>query len=248
MSEPAITKTEARLIQELVSHFAENKHLFDQFVQQLLPLFTNSKDLLPLIHSMKWRVKDPAHLKNKLSRKVLEAKASGKEFNLSKENLFVKINDLAGFRLIHLHTRQMFDINRTLLALFEEERYRLREGPVARTWDDESRDYFKQIGIRTKASSSLYTSVHYIIEPNRRTRYTCEIQVRTLAEEVWGEVSHKINYPTPSASVACEEQLKVLARMTSGCSRLVDSIFKSDEDHKRRESAKAKATKRRRKE
>lgn len=236
MPRAGLTKTERKLITMLVHHFEENKYLFDQFVEQLLPLFTNSKALRPLIHSMKWRVKEPSHLEEKLQRKIVESHESGRPINIDNENLFLKINDLAGFRLIHLHTRQMADINNALLELFDEERLRLREGPIARTWDDESRDYFKQIGIRTKASRSLYTSVHYIIEPNRRTKYTCEIQVRTLAEEVWGEVSHKINYPTPTNSVACEEQLKVLARLASGCSRLVDSIFKSDEDHKRRKS------------
>ncbi len=232
MSDSTLSKVDKRAIKQLVEHYDENKNLFDQFVQQLLPLFTNAKALVPLIHSMKWRVKDPKHLENKLVRKLREAQSQGKEFKITVDNLFLKINDLAGFRLIHLHTRQMAEINHALLELFQEERYRVKEGPVARTWDDESRDYFKNIGIRTKASSSLYTSVHYIIKPNRRTRYTCEIQVRTLAEEVWGEVSHKTNYPTPTDSIACAEQLKVLARLTSGCSRLVDSIFKSDEDYK----------------
>jgi hypothetical protein len=41
----------------------------------------------------------------------------------------------------------------------------------------------------------MYTSVHYIIGSGSQTPLTCEIQVRTLMEEVWGEVDHKINYP-----------------------------------------------------
>jgi putative GTP pyrophosphokinase len=73
----------------------------------------------------------------------------------------------------------------------------------------------------------MYTSVHYVVQANQRTKVTCEIQVRTLMDEVWAEVSHRVNYPTPSPSKACQEQLKVLARLTSGCTRLVDSIFKS---------------------
>jgi ppGpp synthetase/RelA/SpoT-type nucleotidyltranferase len=233
MPKPRITKPEARLIRDLVAHFEANKSLFDRFVEQLIPLFTNAARLSPLIHSMKWRVKQSSHLKDKLERKLLVTKAKGTRFSITKENLFYEVNDLAGFRLIHLHTRQMKDINEILLELFDEELYELREGPIARTWDDESRTYFEEIGITTAASSSLYTSVHYILQPNRKTKYTCEIQVRTLMEEVWGEVSHKINYPTETQSVACQEQLKVLARFTSGCSRLVDSIFKSDEDHSR---------------
>ena len=35
----------------------------------------------------------------------------------------------------------------------------------------------------------------------------------------------KINYPKKSDSVSCREQIKTLARVTSSCSRLVDSIF-----------------------
>ena len=71
----------------------------------------------------------------------------------------------------------------------------------------------------------MYTSVHYVVSSASRTKITCEIQVRTLMEEVWGEVDHAINYPDPSELLSCREQLKVLARVTSSATRLVDSIF-----------------------
>ena len=74
----------------------------------------------------------------------------------------------------------------------------------------------------------MYTSVHYVIEPNSRTKSTGEIQVRTLAEEIWGEVDHTINYPKKSSILPCREQIKVLARVTSSCTRLVDSIFEAN--------------------
>jgi len=77
----------------------------------------------------------------------------------------------------------------------------------------------------------MYTSVHYVVEANTKTRYTCEIQVRTLMEELWGEVDHTINYPHKTPSIACSEQIRALARLTSGCSRLVDSIFRSHEEY-----------------
>ena len=191
---------------------------------------------------MKYRVKKPSRLRDKLREKMLEANRSGERFEISRENLFERINNLAGFRLIHLYTRQMEKINQSLLALFEEAKYRITEGPTAKTWDDESRQFFTDIGIQTESSPSLYTSVHYVIEPNSRTKYTCEIQVRTLAEEVWGEVSHTLNYPTQIKSVACLEQINVLARVTSSCTRLVDSIFRTSEEYRRSE-----ATKRRKK-
>ncbi len=76
----------------------------------------------------------------------------------------------------------------------------------------------------------MYTSVHYVIKPKKMTQYTCEIQVRTLMEEVWGEVDHTINYPDKTRSLACSEQIATLARATSAATRLVDSIFRSHAD------------------
>jgi ppGpp synthetase/RelA/SpoT-type nucleotidyltranferase len=73
----------------------------------------------------------------------------------------------------------------------------------------------------------MYTTVHYVIEANQRDKISCEIQVRTLADEVWGEVSHRVNYPEECQIASCKDQLKVLARLTSGCTRLVDSIFRT---------------------
>jgi putative GTP pyrophosphokinase len=177
------------------------------------------------MHSYKTRVKDPEHLKDKLIRKANDAISEGEAFDYSKENLFEKINDLAGFRILHLHTTQFEEINIELQKIFTEQRWQIIEGPNARTWDDETRAYFDRIGVETSPNANMYTSVHYILKPKNSTPITCEIQVRTLMEEVWGEVDHKINYPHKSNSHSCREQIKTLARVTSGCSRLVDSIF-----------------------
>jgi putative GTP pyrophosphokinase len=131
---------------------------------------------------------------------------------------------------LHLYTQQAEEIDKGLRALFDEQLYTVVEGPTARTWDDESRSYFKSVNIKTKKSPSMYTSVHYVIKPRKKTQYTCEIQVRTLMEEVWGEVDHTINYPHKTRSLACREQIATLARATSASSRLVDSIFRSHAD------------------
>lgn len=76
-----------------------------------------------------------------------------------------------------------------------------------------------------RSQTRLYTSVHYIVATGNREVRTAEIQVRTLAEELWGEVDHTLNYPRPTTITTCQEQIKVLARVTSSCTRLIDSIF-----------------------
>jgi putative GTP pyrophosphokinase len=225
MKTPALSVKQLRLIDGLVKHYVDNQVSFNRLLSQLKVNVETSTRLMELAHSVKARVKDPEHLRAKLIRKSLEAKALGKDFPYTQENLFSKVNDLAGFRILHLYTKQIEEINRELLVLFDEERWVKLEGPSARTWDDESRHYFEKIGIETENSETLYTSVHYVVQPNSKSELTCEIQVRTLMEEVWGEVDHKINYPDKADSLSCREQIKVLARVTSSASRLVDSIF-----------------------
>jgi ppGpp synthetase/RelA/SpoT-type nucleotidyltranferase len=225
MKKSTLPASQLSLIDRLVKHFIDNQANFDGLLYQLRGHVQGSKRLKDLAHSVKWRVKDPEHLRAKLIRKGLEAKEQNVDFPYTRGNLFKEINDLAGFRILHLHTRQIEEINKELLTIFDEQRWLKLEGPSARTWDDESRRYFGDIGIATEMSSSMYTSVHYVVQPNSRTELTCEIQVRTLMEEVWGEVDHLINYPEKANSLSCREQIKVLARVTSSCSRLVDSIF-----------------------
>lgn len=227
MSIAGLTQAESKHISELVDHYKEHQERFYQFLDQLRALFQGERPLTKYIHSIKWRVKDAEHLRQKLAQKFKEAKKSNEQFTVKKDNLFHKINDLVGVRILHLHTRQMEEIDSALKRLFSEQRYHILKGPIAKTWDDESREYFASIGIKTEKSQSMYTSVHYEIRESSRRKYTFELQVRTLMEEVWGEVSHKLNYPKPTRNLACREQIQVLARATSTCTRLVDSIFKT---------------------
>jgi len=228
MAEPNLTKAELKVVASLVDHFVKNHHQFERIAGELNAAFTASPDLKPLVHSVKWRIKDPTHLREKLIRKWKEAKKAHCGFRITPGNLFQKVHDLVGFRVLHLYTREMRELNSTLIKSLQEG-YKLIEGPSARTWDDESRQYFKSIGITTEPSDTMYTSVHYVFQTRSVTKFTCEVQVRTLAEELWGEVDHSMNYPTPVGIVACSEQIIVLARLTSACTRLVDSIYKSKE-------------------
>jgi putative GTP pyrophosphokinase len=225
-----LTQTEKEGIDAIVARFKSHHDLVSQFLDNVDGMFSGSNTLAPLIHSVKRRVKDPEHLREKLGRKLLKMEAQHQPFDVTPENLYSRINDLAGYRILHLHTRQMKQINEVVLGLIDEAQYPLLEGPKARIWDEESKSYFEEIGIQTVVSPNMYSSVHYVIEASSKTKFTCEIQVRTLAEEVWGEVDHSFNYPNATDSVACREQIRVLARVASSCSRLVDSIFKSYED------------------
>lgn len=228
-----LTKAERRLVDSLLQAYEAHRKSISIFHDQLMVALEGSTALAKSIHSMRSRLKDPDHLADKLERKIKECKLKKKPFAITPENLLTKVNDLVGFRLLHLYTRQFTAIDAALRDVFEEGKYQLIEGPFARTWDDESRQFFRDCKVKTQDSPSMYTSVHYVIGSASKTIVTAEIQVRTLSEEVWGEVDHTMNYPHPIDNVACREQLKVLARVTSSASRLVDSIFATVDDHKR---------------
>jgi Uncharacterized protein conserved in bacteria len=226
----SLSPRDRRLVDGIATAYEASRDKVSLFRDQLLSALLGSTELAPLVHSVRSRLKDPEHLRDKVQRKLEASKREGKQFAIRPENLLTSVNDLIGVRILHLYTRQIRQIDAVLRKIFEEGQYKLIEGPFARTWDDESREFFKQCEIATQSSPSLYTSVHYVIGSASRTMVTAEIQVRTLMEEVWGEVDHAMNYPHQIDSVACREQLKVLARVTSSATRLVDAIFATREE------------------
>lgn len=234
MASRKLGRREERRIEKLVAEYTANRDLVRRFLNQLLDLLRESKELDNLVHSFKSRIKTESSLRDKLRRKFIDAKATGTPVSITPENLLTEINDLAGLRVLHLHPRQIKEIDQHIRALLVEEKLGLCEEPFARTWDDEYRRFFQECGFETQPSPSLYTSVHYVVESSSRKTTSCEIQVRTLMEEVWGEVEHSINYPHKIDNLACREQLKVLARVTSSATRLVDSIFLTFEEHQER--------------
>jgi ppGpp synthetase/RelA/SpoT-type nucleotidyltranferase len=86
--------------------------------------------------------------------------------------------------------------------------------------------FFDSLGINTEQKDSFYTSIHYVLKPNSKSKAICEVQVRTLLEEVWGEIDHKMNYPSPVNDEHCREQIRVLARLVGAGSHLADSIMR----------------------
>src|SRR5229473_2740862 len=111
MREAKLTADNLKHIELLVAHFIANHHQFERIAAELNAAFTTSPALKPLVHSLKWRIKDPDHLREKLSRKWLKAKKEGRTFRVTRENLFRQVNDLVGFRVLHLHMKQMERLN-----------------------------------------------------------------------------------------------------------------------------------------
>ena len=213
------------LIQHCLRRFHESHHELAIFMNAVRSWFETHPRLVaqphPVIHSVKSRLKDSGHLAEKVSRKL-----SDLTDRPTPEEMFRRLTDLSGVRVLLLHQHQFTALHAEFLKKTQNDWY-LVEPPKAYTWDPESADFFQKLGINTEVKESHYTSLHYVIRPKAESDMVCEIQVRTLFEEIWGEVDHTLNYPSPTESIACSEQLRVLAKVVGAGSRLVDSIFRT---------------------
>lgn len=218
------------IINAAVEAYQNEKHLFEKFLNAVVDSFRLEPKLNrygnPLIYTIKSRLKDAGHLKTKISRKWSDANP------ITAENLFTKVTDLAGVRVLHLYQDQFPEIHHHIMKQVESGDWFLREPPVAYSWDPEASEFFKSLGLAAETRETYYTSIHYVVSPKQDSTVYCEIQVRTLFEEIWGEIDHTINYPTPTKSRACKEQLRVLSKLVSTGTRLADSIFRSQKELK----------------
>lgn len=167
------------------------------------------------IHSIRCRSKDPEHVIEKIIRK------RGKELNhkykdIDSTNYAEIIRDLIGLRILVIKKEDWECVFDALVAAFpnsqnQQDMY-IAEEPVAyiRYGD---RDIFND-KIHKEYSNKGYRSQHYIV---KFKGYFCEIQVRTLAEEVYGEFDHMVKYPYRNDN-------HFLIRYTNTLSKLTDSI------------------------
>lgn len=222
-----------KALKSIVDAYQEKHDEFDLFRQQVASFFQTSrqfhKGTVPLVHSVRSRMKDVDHLTDKVKRKWAAEK-------ITAQNLFEKVTDLAGVRVLHLHTAQFAEIHQAIMRHIDGKFWTLFEPPVSYTWDPEASAFFERLGLKVVTRETYYTSIHYVVKPHPKTNLTCEIQVRTLFEEAWGEIDHALNYPNSTKNIGCREQLRVLAKLTSTSTRLADAIFitakSSDQDNR----------------
>jgi hypothetical protein len=216
--------------EKVIDYYIQNQDRLRSFQASVVSFFEKHSKLkngnIPIIHSIKSRLKDPEHLKDKLIRK------QRKGITVTEENLFKEITDLVGVRILHLYQDQFEQIHDVIQDYVSKGDWAFVDPPKALTWDPESQEMFKRIGIQAEVRPTYYTSVHYIVKPNNENPnpICCEIQVRTLFEEIWGEIDHSINYPHPIDNIACKEQLRVLSKLVLTGNRLADSIFRTLND------------------
>ena len=202
----------------------------EQHARNIEEQFRNNPSLVSdghnAVHSTKMRLKDPVNLKAKILRK------RGEGNDVTAENMTTSITDLVGVRILMLFKSDYRAIDALIRSKVETEDWVLAERGKAIFWDPEDQQFFSEFDLELEIRETAYTSVHFLIKPRTSSNICCELQIRTLFEEIWGEVDHRLNYPIKSQSVACREQLRVLSKISGAGSRLLDSIKHTVSDSK----------------
>ena len=192
---------------------------------------------LSKIHSVRYRIKDPEHLIEKIIRRKIDNFKKYRE--LTTENYEYFVTDLIGIRCFVLFKADWQNVHRYLISnikndpelyitsplqstCHDDEKVFFSERPKAHIRNGDSRDIYEEL-LEPDAvlDDKVYRSVHYVV---RYKKVYLEIQVRTLFEEGWGEVDHAIVYPYFKNDPFLKEYTELLNRL-SGLADEMGSFF-----------------------
>lgn len=176
------------------------------------------------VHSLSFRVKDTEHLIEKIIRKNGKYAAEGK--TVTKKNYKEYITDLMGLRILLLFKEDWREVHSFLT---EKYRDKFMEEPFAYIRKGDRRNLYD--GIVRIIEDRPYRSVHYVIRHENGAGL--EIQVRTLFEEAWSEVDHKLRYPYNISNEMMNGYLNIMNRaagMADEMGTFINSYIKSFEE------------------
>ena len=156
------------------------------------------------VHSLSYRVKDTSHLVEKIIRKNPKYIEEGD--SLSKDNYESKITDLMGIRILLLFKEDWLSVHDYIMKKYQDA---LFEPPFVYVRPGDSKLLYEG---KLKILEKEYRSVHYVLKTEHG--YGVEVQVRTLYEEAWSEIDHKLRYPYDMTNEMLSNYLKIMNNLT----------------------------------
>jgi len=194
-------------------------------LEEIAKLLSNQLMGIKRIHSTRFRVKDPEHLIEKIIRK----KNKNKSIEININNYYEVLTDLIGIRGIHLYKEEWLPIHKQIketMKISKDVKVNIREGDKEDYYTDKLDASEKLIIAKQKYG---YRSIHYIVETKPgKTTYYAEIQIRTIFEEGWSEVDHKLRYPYKTNNKVLTQYLLILNRLAGTADEMCTFIRKLD--------------------
>lgn len=203
-------------LKEIYEDYIDYKNSYENQAGFIANILRSQKN----VHSVKSRIKDPERLMEKIIRKTEDRKDKyGDDFEFTVDNYKNEINDLIGIRVIHIFKDQWQGIHDFIIKTWKviEITANVREGDNIEVFDDPN------IEVRSKASG--YRSVHYLVEfyPTNK-RVIAEIQVRTIFEEGYGEIDHRLRYSHNEIPEILKSNLLLFNRIVGSADEMASLI------------------------
>jgi len=203
-------------LKEIYEDYIEYKNSYENQAEFIANILRSQQ----MVHLVKSRIKDPDRLIEKVIRKTEDRKSKyGDEFQFTVDNYKNEINDLIGIRVIHIFKDQWHEIHEFILKTWKviEITANVRDGDNIEVFEDEN------IEVRSKASG--YRSVHYLVEfyPTSQ-KVIAEIQVRTIFEEGYGEIDHRLRYSHDEIPEILQSNLLLFNRIVGSADEMASLI------------------------
>jgi putative GTP pyrophosphokinase len=220
-------------VEELLEIYKAKRPHFDVFLKNILNAIDAMApaDFHRAVYTIRTRLKDPGHFCEKVDRKRKKKKRT-----ITRENLFDEIEDLAGLRIVTMYRWAFPPIHQFITT----------KNPWWEVIEDKVEAYYvfpedkvrmEAVGLKpTLRDDNPYTSIHYIVTPPGQRLPKCEIQVRGLHLEAFGEVDHTLRYPDKKPSKLVSDILDALhqsAAVTDWLAHLADAADRFDADQKK---------------
>ncbi|MCO8103858.1 hypothetical protein NI401_13260 [Acinetobacter indicus] len=170
------------------------------------------------VHSVRSRIKDTSHLIEKIIRKWSLEQVSQKYDEINKNNYKSTITDLVGVRAIYLFKSDWETVHDHILSKWEPKEEVViyhRQGDDLSLYEDHSE-------CKKEVHFSGYRSIHYLIPATKINgeQIYCEVQTRTIFEEGWSEIDHKVRYPNFSDNPYLQEFLDIFNRISGSADEM----------------------------
>lgn len=168
------------------------------------------------VHSYRFRIKRTDSLLAKIIKK-----AAKREEKITLENYYTEISDLLGIRILYVFKEDYWSIHKQIMEkyksqLAENVHLKLRDGDDEKTYERMLKSYDIKV-----EEQKVYRSIHYTIyaDPqNIKSKPKIEIQTRTIFEEGWSEINHKLVYKKGSSQLAqLEKNSGILSGLVGSC-------------------------------
>lgn len=212
----SINNIQIENLKEIYEDYIEYKNSYENQAEFIANILRSQN----MVHSVKSRIKEPDRLLEKVIRKTEDRKNKyGNDFKFTVNNYKNEINDLIGIRVIHIFKDQWQEIHEFIIKTWNvvEITANVRDGDNIDVFDDPS------IEVRSKASG--YRSVHYLVEfyPTNQ-KVIAEIQVRTIFEEGYGEIDHRLRYSHNEIPEILKSNLLLFNRIVGSADEMASLI------------------------